>query len=70
MAKRSLSLSDLRGVMTSSSPSTLKSAERPSTRTLLTASPSKSRLKRDSALVARASMVSAPTTVCERAAVG
>ena len=70
MVKRSLSFSALRGVITSSPPSTLKPAVLPSTLTLLTASPPKSRLKRESALVAFASMVSAPTTVWARSAVG
>ena len=47
-----------------------KPAGRPSTDTALTAVPSKSRLNRDSAWVAFASIVRVPSTVCTRAAVG
>ena len=58
------------GVITSSSPWTAKPAGRPLTETALTDLPSKSRLNRDSAWVAFASIERVPSTVCTRAAVG
>jgi hypothetical protein len=59
-----------RGVMTSSSPSRVQFACDPSTRTLSTESPAKSRLKRESDCVARASIVTLPSTVCSGVLVG
>ncbi len=56
--------------MTISSSAHVKRAGRPSTWTDPTESPSKSRLKRDSAFVARAYIVIFPCTVSFGAAVG
>jgi hypothetical protein len=59
------------GVIDSSSPAfvQVKLAERPFTLTHFTESPAKSRLKRDSACVERATIVTVPLTVWSGAAV-
>jgi hypothetical protein len=57
-------------VIESSSSAHVQPALRPSTRTDSTESPAKSRLKRDSACIARANIVIRPSTVCCAAAVG
>ncbi len=68
--KRWWSLIALRGVITSSLPERSQPAERPFTRTLSTESPAKSRLKLESDWVARAIIVTSPSTVCSGSAVG
>jgi hypothetical protein len=57
------------GVITSSSPSRRHCALRPSTATLPTESPAKSRSKRDSDCVARARIVTVPSSGCDGARV-
>jgi hypothetical protein len=57
------------GVTTSSSPLRLQSAVRWSTETLLTPPPAKSRLKRESGCVARATIVTVPSIACDGALV-
>ncbi len=52
------------GVITSSSPAHVQGTARPSTVTSPTLSPAKSRLKRDSACVARATIVTRPSIGC------
>ena len=67
--KRSRLRSARRGVMTSSSPSRRHVAGRPSTDTPPTLWPAKSRLKRESACVARATIVTVPSIGCAGALV-
>jgi len=57
------------GVTTSSSPLRLQSAVRWSTETRLTPPPAKSRSKRDSGCVARATIVTVPSIGCDGALV-
>ena len=67
--KCSPSRSGLRGVITSSSPSRRNAAAEPSTDTLPTDAPAKSRLKRESDCVARARIVAVPSIDCDGALV-
>jgi hypothetical protein len=67
--KTSWSRSARAGVTTSSSPARVQLAARPSTVTPATLSPAKSRLKRERACVARATMVTLPSMGCAGALV-
>ncbi len=67
--KRRCFASERRGVTTSSPPSRVQLARLPLTETAPRLSPPKSRLKRDRACFARATIVTSPSMLCDGAAV-